>query len=297
MLSVLIPVKDWNPLVLIESIVSQLIECEIPGEILISDDSTFSESSKISDLASEIPMVRYFCRKHPLGRSGNRNFLADQAKFQYLLFIDGDAGVQSNDFIRKYLESADKDTVLCGGTLYKNEPPADPDFLLRWKYGKAREQSDAKNRQKKPWKSFTTFNFLVPVDLFQKIRFDESISGYGHEDTIFGIQLHLAGIHIKHLDNGLLHLGLEPSLIYLEKVRQSGVNLRNLYSRGLFPPGNVKDVALLAAWIRFKKLHLSWLFGAWFRYRKNSIEKKLCGGDPSLLLLDLYKLGSISHIG
>lgn len=297
MLSVLIPVKDWNPLSLVQSLANQLIPCGQPFEILISDDSAITESTKISGLVSQVPGVIYFCREKPLGRSANRNFLADQAKYQYFLFIDGDAGMAKENYIQNYLNRLDSDSVLCGGTLYNEEPPENPDYLLRWKYGRSREQSDAKKRQIRPWKSFSTFNFLIPSGVFKGIRFDETIKGYGHEDTIFGINLHQSGVKIVHLNNGLIHLGLEPSSLYLEKIRESGANLYLLYSRKLLPSKYIGDMSLLASWKRLKKLHITGLVAAWFRFRRKIIEKRLCGPNPSLLLLDLYKLGSISHIG
>ncbi|TSA39296.1 MAG: glycosyltransferase [Porphyromonadaceae bacterium] len=297
MLSVLIPVIDWNPYSLVASLAAQLIQCGQSYEILVSDDSDFTESSKISQLVGQIPGVIYFCRENPLGRSANRNFLGDQAKHEFLLFMDGDAGMAEGNYIQNYLDRLSSDTVLCGGTLYNEEPPENSDFLLRWKYGRSREQSDAKNRQKRPWKSFSTFNFLIPAKVFKGIRFDESIKGYGHEDTIFGINLHQSGVKIIHLNNGLIHLGLEPSSIYLEKIRESGANLCLLDSRMRFPSKYIGDFSLLASWKRLKKLKIAWLVAAWFRYRRKSIEKRLCGPDPSLVLLDLYKLGAISHIG
>lgn len=296
MLSVLIPVKDWNPISLVESLANQLIQCGVPYEILVSDDSPIGESTRISAPFYQIPGVTYFCREKPLGRSGNRNFLADQAGFPYFLFIDGDAGMADESFISTYLAWMNSDSVLCGGTLYQVEKPENPDQLLRWKNGRSREQTDAGKRQRRPWKSFSTFNFLIPAAVFKNIRFDETIRGYGHEDTIFGIKLHQSGVKIIHLNNGLFHLGLETSPLYLDKIRESGTNLCLMYTRKLFPQEYQSDISLLVTWKRLKKFRIAWIVTGWFRYRRKSMEKRLSGPNPSLLLLDLYKLGSISHI-
>jgi glycosyltransferase involved in cell wall biosynthesis len=297
MLSVLIPVKDWNPLDLIESLAVQLIRTGQPYEILVSDDSNPLDSTRFSTLAEAHPGVVYYCRENPLGRSGNRNFLARCAKYPYLLFIDGDAGVDDDHFIQEYLDRIRPDTVLCGGTLYSPDKPDNPDCLLRWKYGRSREQLPASVRQERAWKSFSTFNFLIPAATFYNIGFDESIKGYGHEDTLFGIHLHQSGIKVIHLNNGLLHLGIEPSSDYLAKIRESGANLHQLYLRKLLAPTYIADISLLDSWVRLKKVGIDRLVAIWFRVRRKSIEKRLCGPNPSLLLLDLYKLGSISHIG
>lgn len=297
MLSVLIPVKDWNPFSLVESLASQLVQCGLPFEILVSDDSTIGESIRISKLVGVLPGVKYFRQERPLGRSANRNFLGDQGKYEYFLFIDGDAGMARGDFIQNYLDRLSPDSVLCGGTLYSEKPPENQEFLLRWKYGRNREQSDAKSRDRRPWKSFSTFNFLIPARVFHGIRFDESIKGYGHEDTLFGIRLHQSGVRLIHLNNGLIHLGLESSSVYLEKIRTSAANLHLLYSRMMLPPQYIPDVTLLAAWKRLSRFRIDRLAAAWFNYRRKSVEKRLCGRNPSLLLLDFYKLGAISHIG
>jgi len=295
MLSVLIPVKDLNPLNLIQMLSDQLITCQIPHEILVSDDSSGNQSLPVSKLMSDIPHFTYFCREQPLGRSANRNFLADQAQYPYLLFIDGDAEIVDQSFIENYLSRLDPDTILCGGTLYDSQPPEDQRFLLRWTFGCAREQVPAEIRQQRPWKSFSTFNFVVPAKIFKQIRFNESIKSYGHEDTLFGWQLHQSGIAILHLDNGLTHLGLEPAADFLIKVRESGNNLLRLYNLNFLPPDCVQDISLLATWEKIKKIHLTRLVAIWFNVRHKSIEKRLCGPKPSLFLLDLYKLGSLSQ--
>jgi glycosyltransferase involved in cell wall biosynthesis len=296
MLSVLIPVKDWNPTALVESLANQLIHCGCPFEILVSDDSNNCESSEFYELLSKLPGISYFTRQHPLGRSANRNFLASKAKYNYLLFIDGDAGCENQNFIRNYLERLNAHSVLCGGTLYLDMPPQDKNCLLRWKYGKKREQVAARERNENPWKSFSTFNFLIPSKVFHRFHFDESIKGYGHEDTLFGIRLKQAGIEVFHLDNGLLHLGLEPAESYLSKVWESALNLRLLYENKAFPPGSETEIGLLKTWMQLKRLHLTWLINLSFRWLAQKMKKRLCGTNPSMLLLDLYKLGAISQI-
>ncbi|MFA6128848.1 MAG: glycosyltransferase [Bacteroidales bacterium] len=297
MLSVLIPVKDWNPFGLADALADQLARCGHPFEILISDDSPLSESSPLAKLAADRAGITYFCRDNPLGRSANRNFLAKHARYPYLLFIDGDAGVANEDFIRNYLNNLVPNAVLCGGTLYDPQRPENPDHLLRWKYGIEREQCEAGKRMLKPWKSFSTFNFLIPAEIFHMIRFEESIQGYGHEDTLFGIHLHQSGISIIHLDNGLIHLGLEPACHYLDKIRESGENLHRLYTCKLLPEQYIGDINLLLTWKRLKTFGITGLLSVWFTVRRKSIERRLCGPHPSILLLDLYKLGAISHFG
>jgi glycosyltransferase involved in cell wall biosynthesis len=297
MISVLIPVKDHDPLQLALSISGQLAPLGSPFEILISDDSEMNAARLRQERLENVPGVVVHCRETPLGRSANRNFLARLARYPYLLFIDGDAGVASPDFIANYLKNLDAGHVLCGGTMYHDSAPRNPGELLRWTYGRKREQLPATKRCRTPWKSFSTFNFVIPAKLFSSIGFDETIRGYGHEDTIFGIRLHQAGVPIRHLDNGLYHLGLETASEYLAKTRESASGLRQIFERDLIPGQYTSDINLLNTWLMFRKIHLDKAAGAWFALRHQNVERRLSGRNPSMRLLDLYKLGAISHIG
>ena len=93
--------------------------------------------------------------------------------------------------------------------------PGDPDKLLRWKYGKKKEQLKASERNKHAHASFSTFNVLIDKSIFSKIRFNEELKQYGHEDTLLGYQLNIAGINVLHIDNGLMHDGVESNQDFL----------------------------------------------------------------------------------
>jgi glycosyltransferase involved in cell wall biosynthesis len=294
MLSVLIPVKNWDPSQLVNDLHGQLTAAGKPFEILVSEDGSPNGSTAWSEEIGRLSGVAYYCQENPLGRSANRNFLASMASQDYLLFIDGDAAVAHPDYIKDYLDAARPGTVICGGTLYTDARPADPSHLLRWTYGRKREQTGADARQRNQWKSFSTFNFLLPASVFAGIRFDESVTGYGHEDTLFGIRLHEEGIPVVHLDNGLYHIGLEPASQYLQKVRESGANLVRLYRSGCLPDHDAVDMSLLRAWNRLTRMRLRKPYSLLYRMCRKAWERNLSGPRPSIFLLDLYKLGSIS---
>ena len=88
--------------------------------------------------------------------------------------------------------------------------------VLRWKYGRNREEKNASLRNQSPYQSFTAFNLLAPKDIFQKIAFNEKIDGYGHEDTLFGIELKKEGVTIAHIDNPIIHLGLDEHQVFIK---------------------------------------------------------------------------------
>lgn len=297
MLSVLIPVRNWPLKDLVESLSLQLEQSGHPYEILIGDDGSDPEHSASNQQLEAIPGVHFFCHNTALGRSANRNFLARQAHYPMLLFLDGDAAVVHPNFIENYLQMADDHSVICGGTGYTITRPTNPDHLLRWKYGRAREEKTAAVRQIHPWNSFSTFNFLIPSNLFSTIGFDESISGYGHEDTLFGYQLKTSKIPVTHLDNQLLHIGLESASQFLEKSRDSVRNLANLYLMGKIMEEDARRNKLIRSWLVIKHFGARKIVTWLFRLIRKQIEKNLIGKRPSLLLFDLYKLGLICHYG
>ncbi|MFO7616627.1 MAG: hypothetical protein R6V75_05205 [Bacteroidales bacterium] len=49
------------------------------------------------------------------------------------------------------------------------------------------------------------------------------------------------------------------------------------------------------SWLVLKRLGLRKPCGFLFRSTRRLLERQLCGGAPSLLLFDLYKLGLISQ--
>jgi len=297
MLSVLIPVFHCDPFALVRDLQQQLEQSGIVYEILIGDDTPSATKPDYQVKLEQSPHVIGTYRQQPLGRSANRNRLAQTASYPFLLFIDGDAAVPGPGFIERYVSRLQTDRVLVGGTLYHPQKPSDPALELRWKYGRSREEVPAAKRRLHAWKSFTTFNFCIPAQLFHAIRFDEGITGYGHEDTLFGFQLNQMGVPVEHLDNGLLHLGLEPAEPFLDKVDESVVNLMRLYHTGVITRKMAQDIRLLNQWIHLKQSGLDWLNRILFGLVRKALRKRLLRPNPPLLALDLYKLGMACRIG
>ena len=128
-------------------------------------------------------------------------------------------------YLLKWIPMINTASVICGGTLYNDSAPGDPDKILRWKYGRIREQKKAAERNKHPHSNFSTFNFLIEKSVFSKIRFNEELKQYGHEDTLLGYQLKKAGINVLHIDNGLIHEGVESNREFLNKTKLGIENL------------------------------------------------------------------------
>ena len=153
-----------------------------------------------------------------------------------------------------------------------------------------KEQKKASERNKHPYSRFTTFNVLIEKSIFSKFRFYEELKQYGHEDTLFSYQLKKAGIPIYHIDNGLVHEGLESNKEFLAKTKDSIENLSKLYDNVTDKKTFSMTVSLLRLFWLLKTLNLTRIIaGIFIRYRER-MEIRLDSSNSSLLLFKLYKI-------
>jgi glycosyltransferase involved in cell wall biosynthesis len=290
-ISLLIPVFNYDIIALVHSMKSALGKVPEFYEILIGDDGSSAEyREKYHSLKGE--GVRIIVSKKNIGRASIRNRLALEAKGDLLLFIDADAMLlgTAEAYISKWLPVLTKSRVLCGGVLYRDSPPSDPDKLLRWKYGKKKEQIKAAVRNKHPHAGFSTFNVLIEKSVFSRIRFNEELKQYGHEDTLLGYQLKKAGIGVFHIDNGLLHEGLESNRDFLNKTKLGIENLSMLYDNVTDKKAFSKTGRLLRLYSKLRFFRLTRIFALIFiRYRER-MEIRLDSNKISLRLFGFYKM-------
>ena len=156
---------------------------------------------------SELQNVVFKKLEKNLGFCTIRNVLAEEANYDLLLFLDSDVEVTDEQFIQKYLQVTDGKTVFCGGMQYVDEPPED-DHFLKWKHGKEREEASAEARNKNPHRTLWAGNFLIPKEIYLGAKFDDGSTGYGYNDTMFGYKLLVQKVPVVHIENTLLHRGL-----------------------------------------------------------------------------------------
>lgn len=284
MLSILIPAKDYDCHTLIEELHKQGESLGVPYEILIGEDGTDEENLHLNAVADTLAHCRRIVKKTNIGRAAIRNLLAAEAQYPSIIFIDCDAVVEKDDFLYSYAEALKECDVVCGSLYHANEQPND-DCSLRYRYEKeADKQRDAIIRSKAPYDRFATFNFAIKKDIFTSILFNESITRYGHEDTLFGKELERRGIPIRHIDNKLLHNGLESNATFLAKSEQALATLLTIEDKIVSTP-------LLATLRKLRALHLEGVFMIYWNLRKESLRKNLLGKKPSLTKFKIYKLG------
>jgi len=290
-ISLLIPVYNYDVFALVHSMKGAIGKIPEFCEILIGDDASSKEfTAKYHSLEGD--SVRIISSKKNIGRAAMRNKLALEASGDYLLFLDADLALTgtAEAFLQKYIEKMGDAQVVSGGIKYFEAPPGDPDKLLRWKYGVWREQRKASERNKRPYTDFSTFNVLIAKSVFSKIRFYEELKKYGHEDTLLSFQLKNAGINILHIDNNLIHEGLEPNREYLDKVKLSLENLSMLYDRVTDKKEFCNVLTTLRHYRILKSVRLMLIFAGFFiRYRQR-MERRLETGKGSKWLFVLYRM-------
>ena len=285
MLSILIPTYNYDCTNLVRDLHRQAECAGIDYEIVVADDA--SPIKECAERVREIntwPNCRLIELERNLGRASIRNRLADEARFEWLLFMDSDAEVISDSFIVDYLKHTDAD-VVCGGLCHADALPS-PEVSLRYAYEKRADKKRAAcYREQRPYEQFITFCFMVRASVFQAIRFDDSITEYGHEDTLFGVELERRKVNIRHIDNPMRQGGIETNAEFVEKTRAA---LRNL----VLMEDNMRNHSLLLK--LYGVLHLIRLDGCiarWFSHNEDWLKGQLMESTPQLRLFFLYKLG------
>jgi glycosyltransferase involved in cell wall biosynthesis len=296
MLSVCIPVYNYDVRPLVRSLLRYAHSLTVAYEIVVLDDGSEERFKYKNNELRVLPNVRYIEIGENVGRSAVRNLLAGAAQYDYLIFLDCDAEIPHKTFLSNYLAACKgADTVVYGGRLYAPTPEQKA-WFFRWKYGVARECASATVRSLHPNRSFITFNFLIAKNLLQRVRFDESLSGYGHEDTLFGYELGRLGIVVQHIENAVWHIGLEDSFSFIQKTENGIKNLLQLQKKLNYPPKLAEDIKLLGVFERLKRWHLVFIIQKIFSKIQPFLLANLHGKNPNLTLFDVYKLGFMCSI-
>ncbi|HYQ56419.1 MAG TPA: glycosyltransferase family A protein [Draconibacterium sp.] len=297
MLSVNIPVYNFEVVELVTQIHKQALQLNADFEIRVYDDGSDAIFKSINRIVKNMPHVVYREMENNLGRAAIRNKMGADSTFKWLLFIDADSKVIGKNYLKNYLENLGENRVLCGGTAYSKQKPEDAEKLFRWTYGTKREAVKASVRNRSKGFIITSNNFLIAGELFKQVHFREELREYGHEDTLLGYDLFCKGVEILHIDNPLEHTGLESAQAFLKKSCLALENLKKIGEELLEGDSRFyRQVNFLRKYKRIVFFIPSVIIGRLFRRYRNKIEKNLKGNNPSLFYFDLYKLGYYASI-
>jgi len=288
MISICIPIYNFNVTELVSKLSAQVKTLGVPAEIILIDDCSKKNYKELNE--SICSKEQYIKLDKNIGRSAIRNRFIEYAKYDYLLFLDCDSLVIGDLFLNNYLEAihTNPEAVICGGRVYDKKTPA-KDKMLRWKYGIVKESKPAEERSQKPHSSFMSNNFLISKSLFQKIKFDERIVGYGHEDTLLGFELKKQNVSILHINNPILNGDIENNETYLKNTESAVINLIQILKHTNHNKELINEVTLLRIFynVFFLRKTISFIF----MLVAPLIKSILIAGYANLYLFDFYKLG------
>lgn len=290
MLTICIPVYQKIVYPLLNELHSQSLPFDNKVKILAIDDASdakISEQNKNNIHES----IEYLVLKNNIGRSRIRNHFLKHAQTPYLLFIDGDIMIRESNFVARYVHLIENNTisVACGGLIYNPQKPPSK-YVLRWKYGHKRETVEVQERRKHPYKSFKTSNFLIKRELLEAIRFNENITSYGHEDTLFGFELKIRQIEIIHINNPVSIENYDTNQQFLNKIDLSISNLAYINQYLESDSRFLNDVKLLNYIYKIKKRNYTLPFRVASFLIRPLIAAALKWGCTSMRCLDMYKL-------
>ena len=282
-LSILLPVYNTVCTDFVSQLQTIAEAAGIDYEIIVADDgSTDAACMSQNRCISQIPHCRYIIKKVNSGAAATRNLLARESRYPWLLYLDCDMQLPGPQLLTRYLAPLDAPVVM-GGISFGGDP-RQLRSNLRYRYETAEaHRHTAERRQRRPYQSFRSCNFLISRDVMLSCPFDERMRRY--EDVMLGKQLRAARVAIAHIDNPVLMADFEANPDYVAKEE---LNLRTLHEFRNELRGYSRLLTLVdgihISLVRRMIVLLQRLFGP-------AMRRNLCGPHPSLTIFKLYRLG------
>lgn len=197
-LSVVIP--TYNRLDTLQHVIPTMLAQTLPAsdfELLICDsNSTDGTREYLAGVHAEHPNVRHLPGSYS-GRAMARNAGIDAAQGRVVLFNDSDILDDPQLFERHLAHHRSNEPVAVVGLEVQVRDLQD--YAFKRDHPDARGSLHKPTRRRLPWLYFLTGNASVRrEDLMRVGRFDESFTGYGHEDLELGYRLERAGVSILY---------------------------------------------------------------------------------------------------
>jgi len=255
-LTVCIAAYQYPARPLLDSLLPAMSQYQGPVHVLVGDDASGPPwKGEYDFLPLDYPNLHLVRPGSNLGRVGIRNKLAHEVRTEWILFLDVDSEIPTPDFLKRYGDAAIDADLVAGGTLYTADQLGAGS--LRHRYGLAKEMVSAKNREQNPFSRLTLNNLFCKTETFFAAGgLDRAITMYGHEDTLLGKKLERIGARIRHIDNPVIHTGLEADDVFLEKSEEAARGLARIYKAGKLTR---KDARLIAASERVRTFGLGWM--------------------------------------
>lgn len=289
-LSILIPVYCDSCVEQVKVLCRQCRGLQMPWEIVVADDGSPIDKASLNDEVAEMDGCRLIKYPENIGRAGIRNFLAQQAHYDTIIYID--AGMMpSARFIAVYVEHIGKAEVVVG-SLKVDENHIDRSNLRCKNELRAERRSSAQKRNQSPYTNFHSGNFMIRRQTMLDHPFRGEIKTYGYEDTLFGKGLAEKHVSILHIDNPLYFVRFEPNARYLEKTREA---MLTLYTYREELQGYSGLLTLVSRLQHSHLLRITMWITMWItRLTKDALTQSLSGNHPRLWMYNLYRICCLS---
>lgn len=201
-------------------------------EVIVHDDGTGDHEllAHMQYQASRhrIP-VRLVAADSNHGRAAARNRAITHARADWILLLDADMLPDETTFLTRYLDAIEMSgtpAAIVGGYSLRQSARDSRTALHRWQ-AEASECIDARRRQQSPGRYVFSCNTLVHRSILDMLPFDEAFSGWGWEDTDWGIRV-AKFFPVTHINNAATHLGLDADAALMTKYAKSGENFSRL---------------------------------------------------------------------
>ena len=202
-LSIIVPV--YNKELYLEECIKSLLKIEgIKYEIIFVNDGSTDKSLDILKEYEKIEKIKIFTKENG-GASSARNFGLKNSNGKYILFVDADDILDSEEFINFFKEGTKEELdIVCGNY---NEFDDEKNLEIK-KNEKMKEISNKKNLSGKEYFKMLDekklFNMIVCKNLYRKKFLEEEniywTEGIIHEDEIFTYITLNRALKVKYFD-------------------------------------------------------------------------------------------------
>jgi GT2 family glycosyltransferase len=200
MLKISVVIPTFNRLETLRAVVPSLLAQDQPPdayEVVVADSqSNDGTAGYLAEVARESPQVRHLPGPYT-GRAMARNAGVAAARAPIVLFTDSDI-IASPDLLARHLEHHRelRAQAVVGMEVQVDTYAA---YLAKRDDARLREPLHGTAPKRLSWLYFLTGNASVRRADFERVGgFDESFTGYGHEDLELGYRLQQAGVRIVY---------------------------------------------------------------------------------------------------
>jgi glycosyltransferase involved in cell wall biosynthesis len=229
-LSVLTPFHKHDPSALLQRMAPASRDIEF---VLLDDGSASAEllSNVVKAAEALKTSVRIVIWARNRGRAAGRNRLIEEARGEYVLFLDADLIPDQSDFLHRWLTTIRNERPLVAfGGLSLEQAEETPDTALHFNLFGRSDCAPARLRARAAAQSTAASNLLARRDFLLATPFDDGFTGWGFEDTDWALT---AARHtlIQHIDNPVTHAGLDTIPTLMRKSAEAGPNFARLVAK------------------------------------------------------------------